>query len=138
METGPLRSHGGRVVNPGNILMKEMPQPMPRPAASAVSLPSLPQPWLTLPLLTGALLWLSFYPLGWGFLGWVALVPVLFLVRLDARPWRLYVGSFLGGCLFYWSALSWMTVADYRMVYLWGLLATYCALYFPVVVLLIR
>src|SRR5207253_1639010 len=43
-----------------------------------------------------------------------------------------------GGCVFFWSALSWMTVADYRMVILWGLLATYCALYFPVALFLIR
>jgi apolipoprotein N-acyltransferase len=95
-------------------------------------------PWLSLPALSGALLWLCFYPLGWGFLAWVALVPLLLLVRLEARPWQIYLGSFAGGCLFYWSALSWMTVADYRMAYLWGLLATYCALYFPVALFLIR
>ena len=96
-------------------------------------------PWLVLPALTGALLWLCFYPLGWGFLGWVALVPLLFLVRLGARPWQIYFGLLsLGGCLFFWSVLSWMTVADYRMVYLWGLLATYCALYFPAALFLIR
>src|SRR5436190_1769347 len=128
----------GMSMKPGNLLMPELPPPMPRSAARTMPPRSVPRPWLILPMLTGALLWLCFYPLGWGFLGWVALVPLLFLVRLDARPWRIYLGSFLGGCLFYWSALIWMTVADYRMVYLWGMLARYCALYFPTALFLIR
>ena len=61
-------------MKPGNTLMPEMLQPMPQPAPSALPA-SMPTPWLILPFLSGALLWLCFYPLGWGFLGWVALVP---------------------------------------------------------------
>lgn len=113
-------------------------QTSPHPSASATPLSSIPKPWLVLPALTGTMLWLSFYPLGWGFLGWVALVPLLFLVRLDARPWQIYLGAYVGGSLFFWSVLQWMTVADYRMVYLWAMLATYCALYFPVALFMIR
>ncbi len=96
------------------------------------------KPWLLLPALTGGALWLCFYPVGWGFLAWVALVPLSLMVDLDARPWKIYLGAFLGGCLFYWPILSWMTVADYRMVYTWAMLATYFALYFPVALFLIR
>jgi apolipoprotein N-acyltransferase len=128
----------GSPMKAGSALMPQTPQASPKLSAHLSPLPSVPMPWLALPALSGVLLWLCFYPLGWGFLGWAALVPLLFLVHLEARPWQIYLGSFIGGCLFYWSALSWMTVADYRMVYLWGLLATYCALYFPVALFLIR
>jgi apolipoprotein N-acyltransferase len=121
----------------GSLLKQEAPAALPQPF-KARKPAKLPVAWLTLPALTGGLLWLTFYPVGWGFLGWVALAPLLLLVRLDARPWQLYLGSFLGGCVFFWSVLTWMTVADYRMVYLWGMLATYCALYFPAALFLIR
>ena len=84
------------------------------------------------------LLCLSYQPVGWGFLGWVALTPLLLLVRLDARPRQIYFGAYLGGCLLFFVVLRWMTVADYRMVYTWIMLATYCAVYFPVGLFLVR
>jgi apolipoprotein N-acyltransferase len=122
----------------GSILMPEMPQASPAPSLNTAWPRTLPEAWLLLPAMTGGLLWLCFYPMGWGFLGWAALVPFLFTARLMVRPWIIYTGSFIGGCLFFWATLSWMTVADYRMVYLWGMLATYCALYFPLALFLIR
>ncbi len=97
-----------------------------------------PFPIYILPALSGLLLYLCFYPLGCGFLGWLALVPLLGLVRMDARPRTIYFASYLGGCLFYFLVLYWMTVADWRMFFTWGMLATYCALYFPMAVLLLR
>jgi apolipoprotein N-acyltransferase len=125
-------------VKAGSVLMPDHSQPTPQASARGFRAHAVPKPWLLLPALTGVLLWLCFYPLGWGFLGWAALVPLLFLVRLDARPWLIYLGAFSGGCVFYWSALTWMTVADYRMVYTWAMLSVYCALYFPLALFMIR
>ncbi len=88
--------------------------------------------------LTGTLLWLSYFPVAWGGLAWVALAPVLLLVRLRGRAWRAYAAAWLAGLLFYWPALQWMRVADWRMYFTWAGLATYCSLYFPLAIALIR
>src|SRR5947209_8791607 len=40
--------------------------------------------WLC-PLVSGGLLYLAYFPVAWGWLGWVALVPLLVLVRLGGR-----------------------------------------------------
>ena len=125
-------------MKPKSVFMPDAPQIASQSSPAALPWPVVPKPWLVLPALTGALLCVSYQPLGWGFLGWVALVPFLFLVRLDARPRQVYLGAYIGGCLFFFLALQWMTVADYRMVYTWIMLATYCAIYFPVALFMIR
>jgi apolipoprotein N-acyltransferase len=83
-------------------------------------------------------MYLSFYPLAWGWLGWVALVPLLCLVRSEARPRNIYFAAWLGGLAFFWPVLQWMRVADYRMYYSWAMLATYCSWYVPVAIFLLR
>ncbi|HEV3259490.1 MAG TPA: apolipoprotein N-acyltransferase, partial [Gemmataceae bacterium] len=89
-------------------------------------------------LVSGILLYACHYPLAWGWLGWVALVPLLCLVRTSLSGWKVYASAWLGSMLFFWAALSWMTVADYRMVYTWAALATYCSLFFPLGIYLVR
>jgi apolipoprotein N-acyltransferase len=89
-------------------------------------------------LTSAALLWLCYFPAACGWLIWIALVPLLALVRSPARPWRLYLGSWLGGLVFYLAAIQWMRVADPRMYATWIGLSFYCALYFPLAVYLIR
>jgi apolipoprotein N-acyltransferase len=93
---------------------------------------------LAMPLLSSLLLWLCYYPADWGWLGWVALVPFLTLVRMQASSRRIYLISFLAGLLFFIPSLQWMRVADYRMYATWIGLATFCALYFPLAILLLR
>ncbi|MCI0378661.1 MAG: apolipoprotein N-acyltransferase [Gemmataceae bacterium] len=113
----------------------------PAPAASAqpVAKPYRVQFYVLFPaFLSGFLFYLCFFPVAWGFLGWIALAPLLMLVRAAAKPWKIYASAYLGGCFFFWPILWWMSVADYRMFYTWAMLATYCALYFPVAVWLIR
>lgn len=97
-----------------------------------------PLPCLLPALASSILLWLCFYPLAWGWLGWIALVPLLFLVRADARPRRVFWSAYLGGFAFFAPVLLWMTVADYRMYATWAALSFYCAFYFPAAVLLVR
>lgn len=88
--------------------------------------------------LTGALLWLCYFPVAWGWLGWVALVPFLVLARAEGPRLRIYLSAWVGGSLFFWTTLQWLRVADDRMYYTWAALAIYCSLYFPVAVLLLR
>jgi apolipoprotein N-acyltransferase len=90
---------------------------------------------------TGILLILCHFtwlPVVWGWLGWVALVPLLALVRSEARPWRVYLSAWAGGVLFFWFVLHWMTVAHPLMLYTWMALATWCSLFFPLGIFLIR
>jgi apolipoprotein N-acyltransferase len=87
---------------------------------------------------SGGLLWLSFFPVAWGWLAWVALVPLLTLVRSQARPRAIYLSAWAGGLVFFLPALQWMRVADYRMYFTWVGLAVYCALFFPLAIYLMR
>jgi apolipoprotein N-acyltransferase len=79
---------------------------------------------------------LCYFPVAWGWLAWVALVPLLALVRLRCR-FR-YLCVYAGGLVFFLPALQWMRVADPRMYVTWIALAVYCALYFPFAFFFIR
>jgi apolipoprotein N-acyltransferase len=83
-------------------------------------------------------LWLCYFPVAWGWLGFVALVPLLCLVRAEGRARNIYWSAWAGGLLFFWPVLQWMRVADFRMYFTWAMLATYCSLYFPAAIYLIR
>jgi apolipoprotein N-acyltransferase len=98
----------------------------------------LPWPRLVPALLTGGLLFASYFPLNWGWLAWLALVPLLCLVRSAASDKRVFFCAWAGGLAFFWPVLQWMRVADPAMYATWAALATYCALYVPVGVLLVR
>lgn len=89
-------------------------------------------------LVTGALLWACHFPLAWGWLGWVALVPLLTLVRAEATPRRIYWSAYLSGLAFFVPAIQWMRVADPRMYATWMMLTFYCAAYVPTALWLIR
>src|SRR4051812_33445509 len=70
----------------------------------------------TLPLVVPALasaafLWLSFFPVAWGWLAWVSLVPLLVLVRRPCRGRTRFLVGWLAGLAFYWPALQWFRVA---------------------------
>jgi apolipoprotein N-acyltransferase len=109
--------------------------PAPAPIA-----PSQPTALLYLAsLLSGVLLWACFHPLSWGaYLGWVALVPFLVLVRSQARTRTVYVCAWVAGLAFFVPVLQWMRYADWRMNATWILLAVYCSLYFPLALWSIR
>jgi apolipoprotein N-acyltransferase len=65
-------------------------------------------------------------------------VPLLFLVRSSASGRRLFGIAYLAGLVFFLAAVQWMRVADPRMYFTWISLSIYCAVYFPVGVLLVR
>jgi apolipoprotein N-acyltransferase len=111
----------------------------PRPIESAQPSDAVRKPRILVPvLLTAALLWASYFPLNLGWLGWVAMIPFLVLVRLPGPPRLLYGGSFLAGLLFFVASLQWMRVADYRMYATWIGLSLACAAFFPIGLLLLR
>ena len=103
--------------------------------------PALPWPRLLPALMTALLLTLCHFtvlPVLSGWFAWVALVPMLCLVRSDARPRRIYLAAWAGGLAFFWFVLQWMRVADYRMYFTWAMLATWCSLFVPLGIFLIR
>jgi apolipoprotein N-acyltransferase len=92
--------------------------------------PALPRSRTFLPaILSGVLLYVAFFPVNAGFLGWIALVPLLSLVRANARPRRIYLATFVGGLFCYVPAIQWMRVAHPAMYASWLFLAVCCALF---------
>jgi apolipoprotein N-acyltransferase len=91
--------------------------------------PALPRSRVFLPaILSGGLLYACYFPLNFGFLAWIALVPLLSLVRANARPWRIYMAAFVGGMVCFVPAIQWMRVAHPAMYAAWLVLALYCSL----------
>jgi len=91
-----------------------------------------------LPLMTAGLLYLSFTPVDWGPVAWLALVPLLLLVRRPEVGRGGYRWIWLGGLAFWLPALQWMRLGDPTMYLFWILLSVYLAFYFPVFVGLTR
>jgi apolipoprotein N-acyltransferase len=110
-----------------------------QPAEAATENAPHPQTRILVPvLLTATLLWASYFPLNFGWLGWTAMVPFLVLVRATARPRRLYLGAFFAGLIFFVASVQWMRVADDRMYATWIGLSIACALFFPVALFFLR
>jgi apolipoprotein N-acyltransferase len=109
----------------------------PQPAPAKVK-PPVRLRWLGLAVLSGFGLWLCHFPVAWGWLAWVALVPVLALTRVQTHGWWLFLCAWCAGLVYYVPAISWMGVAHPAMVACWLILAVYCALYFPLALWLVR
>jgi apolipoprotein N-acyltransferase len=124
-------------------------KPVPPPAEQARGQVQAPAPTLLRPapsplfppllaLTSGVLLFLCYFPAACGWLAWVALVPLLCLVRMELSARRLFFFALLGGGVFFIPALQWMRVADHRMYVTWIGLALYCSFFVPAAVLLVR
>jgi apolipoprotein N-acyltransferase len=111
--------------------------PVPEPDSNKTAAP-IRLKLVGLALLSGVMLWLCYFPVAWGWLGWFALVPLMPLLRAPVRGWWRYLCAMLAGTAFYWPAISWMTEADSRMVACWAMLSIYCSLYFPLAIFLVR
>jgi apolipoprotein N-acyltransferase len=70
-------------------------------------------------VLSGLLLWAAFFPLDFGAIGFVALVPWLSLVRADVSRRRRYLAAYLGGFVFSVLATQWVRVAHPMMYASW-------------------
>jgi apolipoprotein N-acyltransferase len=89
-------------------------------------------------LASAALLWACYFPLNAGGLAWLALMPLLVLVRAEISTRQALFWSWISGMLFYWVAMQWIRVADPRMYFSWAALSTYCAAYFPLIIWALR
>jgi apolipoprotein N-acyltransferase len=103
-----------------------MPQPTSGPTAPAA------KPLYLAAMLSGGLLYASFFPLNFGFLAWIALVPLLFLVHSSARPRHVYLAALVGGLACFIPALQWVRVAHTAMYATWFALALMCSIYFSI------
>jgi apolipoprotein N-acyltransferase len=104
------------------------------PAAAATPAATV---WLA-PALSAGLLYLAFFPVACGWLAWVALVPLLCLVRTAGRPRFLYLPVWLAGVGLYAGVLQWMRVADPRMYFAWVGTALYASISVPIALALVR
>jgi apolipoprotein N-acyltransferase len=107
--------------------------------------PASRRPLIGASLATAGLLWLAYFPVAWGWLGWVALVPLLCLVRARETFRFLFLCAWMSGLVFFVPVLWWMHAADGLLSGWIGpmtaasyALAIYCALYFPAAVFLLR
>lgn len=81
-------------------------------------------------LLSGLLLWMSFPPLGWWPLAWMAPVGWLVLIRRDRLPGRRpYAAVLLAGLLHWLAVLEGIRLAHPALYLGWFALAAYLALY---------
>jgi apolipoprotein N-acyltransferase len=88
--------------------------------------------------LSGLLLWASFPPLDWGALGWIALVPLLLLVRPAQRPARAVTATYVTAFVSQVFILQWLRYGDPSMYLAMLACAFYFAMYFPAFLLLCR
>src|SRR5262245_9013353 len=79
-------------------------------------------------LATALLLYCSFFPLNWGWLGWVAVVPLLALVAHHDKG--VYRAAWLGGLAFAVPALQWVRLASLPMYATWLGLVVFISLHF--------
>ena len=89
-------------------------------------------------LLSAALLWACFTPVNASPLAWIALVPLLLLVRIEQRTRWMYAAVFCGGLLGQLATLQWMRLGDPTMYIAWSALSVYVALYSVVFVAVSR
>jgi apolipoprotein N-acyltransferase len=66
-------------------------------------------------LLSAAACWAMFTPLDWGWLGWVALVPVLLLCRVRRKTGWMYTALFVASYFSWLATLQWMRLGDTTM-----------------------
>jgi apolipoprotein N-acyltransferase len=93
--------------------------------------------WL-LGAVSALLLWGAFTPLDWGFLGWVAVAPVLLLARIRRKTRWMYTALYVTSGAGWLATLQWMRLGDPTMYVAWFALAWYLAVYVPLGVGLTR
>jgi apolipoprotein N-acyltransferase len=82
-----------------------------------------------------ALLWLSFPPVGWWWLAWVALAPLIWLVQIDelpaARPYR---QLYLVGLIYWLVTFYFIPIPHPALWFGWIAVSAYMAVYTPMFV----
>lgn len=89
-------------------------------------------------LLSAALLWCSFTPVNASPLAWIALVPLLLLVRIPHRTRWMYTSIYCCSLIGQLATLQWMRLGDPTMYIAWVALSIYVAMYAAVFVAVCR
>ncbi|VAX38963.1 Apolipoprotein N-acyltransferase / Copper homeostasis protein CutE [hydrothermal vent metagenome] len=93
---------------------------------------------LLMGMLSAVLLWAAFTPVDFGAIAWVALIPLIQLVRIKQPTRWMYRVTYFAGLCFFIPTLQWMRLGHVTMYMAWGALAVYLACYFPLFLLLSR
>ena len=89
-------------------------------------------------VVSGLLLWTTFPPIHWGWLAWVALVPLLLLVKNKGPRWAIYLGAWGGGYTFWVLALHWVRLTDQTAWVAWLTMALALSCFWPLFLAITR
>ena len=108
-------------------------------SSAANTVPAWQRSTLPVALVGSLLLWAALPPLALGWLGWIAPVPWLLLVRIDALPGtRPYRKIYVAGLLFWLASIYWLCLPHPILSIGWMALSIYLAIYVPIFVGLTR
>ncbi|AMV39936.1 apolipoprotein N-acyltransferase [Planctomyces sp. SH-PL62] len=82
-------------------------------------------------MLSGFLLWSSFPPLEWSWAAWLALTPLFRLVVEPTARWRVYLGAWAGGLVFWLLSLQWVRLTDATAWSAWLTMALIFSAWWP-------
>jgi len=89
-------------------------------------------------IVSGLALWASFAPLEWGWLAWIALVPLFRLVVEPRSRLGIYLGAWAGGLVFWGASLQWVRLTDATAWVAWLTLALIFSFWWPLFLALAR
>ena len=89
-------------------------------------------------ILSAGLMWCCFTPVNASPLAWLALVPLLLLVRIETRTRWMYSAIYAASLISQLAMLQWMRLGDPTMYIAWVALSIYVALYAVVFVAVSR
>jgi apolipoprotein N-acyltransferase len=108
-------------------------------SVAATTLPIWRRSPLPIALAGSILMWAALPPLALGWLGWIAPMPWLLLVRIDSLPGRRpYRALYLAGLAFWLASIYWLILPHPLTSLGWLALSMYLAVYLPVFVGLSR
>jgi apolipoprotein N-acyltransferase len=82
-------------------------------------------------LTSGILLWFAFPPADWGWLAWVAMVPLFGLIGRRQSRLSLYGGAWAGGLAFWLLSIQWVRLTDETAWLAWLSMATALSFWWP-------
>src|SRR4051794_10630007 len=108
-------------------------------SSAANTLPAWRRSSLPIVLAGSFLLWASLPPLALGWLGWIAPIPWLLLVRTRELPGRRpYRALYVAGVAFWLASIYWLCLPHPILSLGWLALSAYLAVYLPLFIILSR
>jgi apolipoprotein N-acyltransferase len=117
---------------PTEAVVKPTPTPVVASPGTRVRHP------FALAISSALLLWSTFPPANWSWLGWVALVPLFLLIPSRAKPLWLYLAAWAGGFVFWVIAIHWVRLTDESAWLAWLTMALALSFFWPAFLWLAR